>query len=111
MRLLTDKDSEHTILSEAWTWEIVGFNLQREPGDDSEPFIDLTLRRGDQRRVFRFFSPCDVQIEKGGPRMTSGLSIVDVGARGLENLGVCVCDFEGSGGAVTFWARDVEERR
>jgi len=40
--------------------------------------------------------------------MTSGLMIKDLRARGLENVGVAVDDFEASAGAVRFVARSVK---
>jgi hypothetical protein len=42
--------------------------------------------------------------------MTSGLTILDVRARGLERLGVQVTDVESGRGSVRFMARSVEER-
>jgi hypothetical protein len=41
--------------------------------------------------------------------MTSGLAILDVRARGLEQIGVMVTDFEGGNGSVRFVARTVED--
>jgi hypothetical protein len=104
-----DQDPEHPILSEAWRYEIVGFRLERAPADGGEPFLDLTLMYANSRRTLRFWSPNDVEIERGGPRMTSGLVIKDLRARGLEDVGVRVDDFEASAGSVSFVARAVEE--
>lgn len=42
--------------------------------------------------------------------MTFGLTIKDLRARGLEDVGVKVDDCEASRGAVRFVARSVEER-
>ena len=104
-----EQDPNHPILDEAWQYEIVGLRLQKEPFDGGEPFLDLALRSGRERRLLRFWSPADLEIEKGGPTMTSGLAIVDVRARGLEQIGVMVTDFEMSHGAVRFVARAVED--
>jgi hypothetical protein len=104
-----DRDPEHPVLARAWEFEIVGFRLEKEPVDEREPFLDLTLKRGDDRRVLRFWSPRDIEIERGGPTMTSGLVIYDIRARGLERLGVQVDDFEASRGSVRFLARAVED--
>jgi hypothetical protein len=82
-----------------------------EPTDQEESYLDLVLRRGPERRTFRFWSPQEIEIERGGPRMTHGLVILDVRNRGLEKLGVRVDDFEGSVGSVRFWARAVEEQK
>jgi hypothetical protein len=110
MSSVSADDPEHPILADAHTWEIVGFNLQKDPVDQGEPYLDLTVRRDRELRVLRFWSPRDVEIQKGGPAMTHGLSIVDVSSRGLEGIGVRVCDFEASPGSVSFWARTVEDR-
>jgi hypothetical protein len=105
---ITGRDPDHTILPEAWRWEIIGLNIQLAPKDESEPYLDLTLRRGLEQRRLRFWSPQQLVVEEGGPANTSGLSIQDVSARGLDRIGVRVDDLEGSHGAVRFWARAVE---
>ena len=74
-----------------------------------EPFLDLILRRGQERRVLRFWSPQNLEVERGGPTMTHGLVIYDIRARGLERLTMEVDDFESSDGKVSFVARAVEE--
>jgi hypothetical protein len=103
-----EQDLDHDVLSEAWRWEIVGFCLERAPEDGGEPFLDLTLRLGDDRRRLRFWSPSNIEIELGGPRMTSGLVIKDLRPRGLEGLAVAVDDFEATTGSTRFVARSVE---
>jgi len=103
-------DAEHSILPKAFQYEVVGLRLERDPVDGGEPFIDLVLRRGTERRVLRFWSPQELEIERGGPVMTSGLIIRDIRRRGLERLGVQVDDCEASPGAIRFLARSVEER-
>lgn len=103
------EEPDHPILAHAWRYEIVTFLLERDPEDGSEPYLDLTLRYEHRRRKLRFWSPVDLEIERGGPRMTSGLVIKDIRARGLEGLGVQVDDFEASQGSVRFLARAVEE--
>ena len=106
---VTGPDPEHRILPDAWTWEIIGLNVQLAPNGGLEPYLDLTLRRGLEERRLRFWSPQQLVIEEGGPTHTHGLSIQDVSHRGLERLGVRVDDLEGSSGAVRFWARAVEQ--
>src|SRR5688572_868578 len=108
MRRELQQDPDHTILPEAWRYEIVALRLERAPVDGGEPFLDLTLRLGDTRRTLRFWSPVDVELERGGPCMTSGLTIKNLRSRGLEHVGVKVDDFEGSNGALRFLARAVE---
>ena len=103
-------DPDHPILPRAFEYEIVALHLQKEPPDGSEPYLELTLKRGSERRLLRFWSPQDLEVERGGPAMTSGFQILDISRRGLEHLGVRVTDFEASHGAVHFVARSVEDR-
>ena len=105
---IDDRDRDHPILSHANTWEIVGMRLERDPQDGEEPFVDLTLRRGLERTILRFWSPQDLEIERGGPTNTGGLAIEDVSTRGWERIGVRVTDREATLGAVRFLARAVE---
>jgi hypothetical protein len=108
-RTMGKEDSAHPILPESWRYEIVGMRLDRSPADGGEPFLDLTLQCGAERRSLRFWSPIDIEIEKGGPKMTSGFVIRDIRDRQLEGIGVLVDDFEASRGAVRFLARTVDE--
>jgi hypothetical protein len=103
------EDPLHPVLPRSFEYEIIGVRLEREPLDEIEPFLDLTLRRGDERRVLRFWSPTNLEIERGGPVMTSGFVIYDIRARGWSGLGVQVDDVEPTPGAVRFYARAVEE--
>jgi hypothetical protein len=104
-----DGDPTHPILPESHKYEIVGLRLELDPVEAAEPYLDLTVRRGADRRVLRFWSPVDLRIEEGGPRMTHGLAILDVRSRQLEGIGVRVDDFEGSSGSVRFSARAVDQ--
>lgn len=108
MKRELEHDPDHAILPEAWRYEIVALRLERAPEDGIEPFLDLTVRLGDARRTLRFWSPADVELERGGPCMTSGLTVKDLRSRGLDRVGVKVDDFEASGGALRFVARSVE---
>jgi hypothetical protein len=109
LRTMEKEDSAHPILPESWRYEIVGIRLDHFPMDGGEPFLDLTLQRGAERRILRFWSPIEIEIEKGGPSMTSGFVIRDIRGRQLEGIGVLVDDFEASCGAVRFLARTVDE--
>jgi hypothetical protein len=102
-------DPVHSILDRSWEYEIVGLRLELEPLEAGEPYLDLKLRCGSDRRVLRFWSPQDLEVERGGPGMTSGLMILDIRARGMEKLGVRVDDFENGNGSIRFVARAVEE--
>jgi hypothetical protein len=101
-------DPDHGILPAAWAYEIVGLRLEKEPEDGLEPYLDLFLRKGTDRLGLRFWSPQDLEVERGGPVMTHGLRILDLSARGLDGLGVRVTDGEGTIGAIRFVARAVE---
>lgn len=103
---------QHPILPNAHRYAIVALQLELEPEDGSEPFLDLVLRQGAERRRLRFWSPQELEIERGGPVDTGGFEILDISSRGLEELGVLVSDSEGAGGGtVRFLARRVEEVR
>lgn len=95
----------HPIVERPWSYEVVGLNFQR--GDpDQEPFVDVTLMRGDERRHLRFLSPHDIQIQGGLPTMSGGLVILDVSGRGMEGLAVMVEDFDAAQGSIRFFARE-----
>jgi hypothetical protein len=102
-------DPDHDVLPKAWQFEIIGLRLEKEPSGGGEPFLDLTLKRGAERRVLRFWSPRDLEVERGGPAMTSGLVIRDLRGRCFDGVGVKVDDFEASPGSVRFVARTVED--
>jgi hypothetical protein len=105
----TMADPYHPILERSWEYEIFTLSFWQWSNGEAEPFIDLTLKKGDCLRHFRFFSPQGLEIEKGFPAKTGGFCILDVSERGLEGLGVRVDDAEASRGAVRFWARAVIE--
>lgn len=102
-----DRDPDHPIIDRPWEYSIA--ELRYHSGlDGSEPFVDLVLQRGAVVRRLRFWSPQQFQIEKGCfPHPTYGMQILDVSGRRLDRLRVWVSDFEGTDGAITFWARDV----
>jgi len=103
-----DEQFDHPILPRAWEYRIVGLRLELTPVDADEPYLDLTLQKGPEVRRLRFWSPVDLEVERGGPSMTWGFVIRDVRSRGMEGIGLEVNAFEGSNGAVRFAARDVE---
>jgi len=101
-------DPHHPILERPWEYEIIELCYHNDPGDWRKSHVDLTLRRGEAVRRLRFLAPQDFEVERGCfPRPTGGMCILDVRHRQLEEIGVRVADFEGSHGAVTFWAREV----
>jgi hypothetical protein len=66
---------DHEILPEASSYNIVALRIDRVPEDGSEPFLDLTVRRRAERRLLRFWSPQDLEIERGGPTDTGGFRV------------------------------------
>jgi hypothetical protein len=88
----SESDPEHPILAKASEFKVVGLHLEKTPVDGTEPLLDLMAQRNGERRVLRFWSPSDLEIERGGPTMTWGLIIRDISARGLEKIGVEVDD-------------------
>jgi hypothetical protein len=101
-----EREPCHPIIDRPWEYEIVGFCYLR-PDDWSEPYVDLTSQKGRIVRRLRFFSPQEIEIEKGFPGFTNGIHILDIRSRGLEKSGVLVDDFEASEGSVRFLAREV----
>ena len=109
MVMAKQEDPIHSIVARPWEYEILSLSFYQSPTGKFEPFIDLSLKKGDVLRHLRFYSPRELEIEKWFPARTGGFCIYDVSARGLEGLGVRVGDFEASWGAVRFWAREVIE--
>jgi hypothetical protein len=100
-------DPEHPIIERPWLYSIAEFHYHVGL-DGSEPYIDLILECDSATRRLRFWSPTDLQIEEGCfPAPTRGMQILDVSKRQLAGIGVYVSDFEGTRGAITFWARAV----
>lgn len=103
------QDPDHPILERSWEYQIFRLNFWQSEHGESESFIDLTLKKGNTLRHFRFFGPQELEIENGFPANTGGFCILDVSQRGLEGLRVRVDDFEADWGVVRFWARSVVE--
>ena len=102
-------DPDHPIIDSPWEYSIAEFRYHVGL-DGTEPFIDLILERDALTRRLRFWSPQDLQIESGCfPHATGGMAILDVRKRQLDGLRIHVTDFEGTKGAITFWARDIED--
>lgn len=102
-----DGDPDHPIIDRPWEYEVLLLAYHNDPELPRDSYLDLTLRRGPSVRRLRFLGPEDLEIERGFPRPTGGMVILDVRRRQLDGLGVRVADFEASLGAVRFWAREV----
>ena len=99
-------DPYHPIIDNPWHYRIAALSCVF-PEDGSESYLDLTLVRGEVQRRLRFWSPRDIEIERGFPSQSLGMVIYDVRGRQLDGLGVWVDDDEAGWGKVTFWARAV----
>jgi hypothetical protein len=104
-----DGDPDHPIIDRPFEYQIIEFCYHNDPDDSQNAFLDLTLRSGSTVRRLRFLQPQDLEIEKGFPRPTRGMCILDVRHRQLDSVTVRVADFESSWGRVTFWAREVRD--
>ena len=104
--MATHADPDHPIIDRPHEFRIGTLHLHVGL-DGQEPYLDLHLHRRDEERRLRFYSPQDLEIEKGFPEPTHGMRILDVSGRQLEGLRVRVADFEASWGSITFWAKDV----
>lgn len=94
------EDPIHPIVKRPWEYEILSFGFYRSPSGEFESFIDLTLKNSDALRHLRFYSPRELEIEKGFPARTGGFCIYEVSDRSMEGLNIRVSDFEASWGAV-----------
>lgn len=102
-----DGDPDHPIIERPFEYEIVVFCYHHDPDDSRNSYLDMALQRGTTVRRLRFLQPQDLEIEKGFPRPTRGMCILDVRHRHMDGMNVRVADFEASWGKVTFWAREV----
>lgn len=98
----------HPILPEPWTWQLLEFSYRRDFLNGRESFIDLVfVRQGDERRL-RFFGPQEIELSRGIPN-SSGLTILDVSDRQLEDIKIRVVSFEPDWCVPSFWAAKVVE--
>jgi hypothetical protein len=73
-----DDEPLHPISSEPWTYELERIDWRPSPAIAASQ-IDLTSRRGDERRLLRFLSPTEVEIGKGFCGQCFGLAITTSG--------------------------------
>ena len=99
-------DPEHPILPEPFRWELVEFSFRRSESDWKDCYIDMLFARDGEERRLRFYGPRDLEIIHDLP-VSSGMCILDVTARQLDDLRVRVANFEGATGAPPFWASQV----
>ena len=99
----------HPILDRSWEYEVFTLSYHQSPLGEFEPFLDLTLKKEDIYRCFRFHGPQELEIEKGFPAKAGGFCIFDVSSTATDGLGVYVDDLKGGSGALRFRARDVVE--
>jgi len=98
----------HPIIDKPHQFQILRVDYQIDPDDYRNSFIDLVLRRGQVTRRLRFLRPQNLKIEEGFPFLaTSGLQVLDISHRQLDDLTVEVSDFEATPGAISFYAAEV----
>lgn len=100
-----DAEPQHPIIDKPWTYELERIDWRPSPMI-AESFIDLTFRRGDERRRLRFLSPTQVRVDQGFCGQCSGLAIHDIRKRGWDRVRIEVVNFEQDPG-ITFLAADV----
>ena len=100
-----DAEPQHPILSKPWTYELERVDWRPSPAT-AETYIDLTFRKGNQRRRLRFLSPTEVEVGKGFCGQCFGLAIHDIRSRGWDGLRIEVVNFE-QGPGITFFAAEV----
>ena len=101
------EDPDHPIIERPHEYSVTRFVYDVLGNRVGEPFIDLSLSKGELFRRLRFLSPQNLRIEEGFPAPTHGMAIRDIRGRQWQGLGVEVADFEASWGAITFVARAV----
>ena len=102
-------NKDHAIIDNPWEYRITSFLYECSSEDFQEHFIDMTLEKDGETRRLRFIGPQQLKIEEGFPLSTSGMEILDISDRALEDINILVGDFELSFGAITFYAKDVQE--
>lgn len=98
-------EAYHSIIQRPWEFKIKKFHYDCTSEDSLEHFIDIQFVKGDEIRNLRFIGPKQLKIEEGFPYPTSGLAIMDIRNRGLEDINIRVTDFEATTGAITFYAK------
>jgi hypothetical protein len=99
----------HTIIDRIYEYRIINFQYDCSSIDYNDHSIELWFEKGNEIRKLRFLAPCQLKIENGFPNSTSGMEILDISNRGMENINVMISDFEASQGSITFYAKDVIE--
>jgi hypothetical protein len=103
-----DEPKHHPILQRPYEYDLSDFRYHVDNEEPCESFIEMTLQRNSDSVTLRFWQPTKLKIEEGFPQSTGGMVFYDRSADGLENIKIEVADFEGSWGAITFYARSVE---
>ena len=70
MVMAEKEDPIHPIVERPWEYEILSLGFYQSPSGEFEPFIDLTFKKGDVLRHLRFYSPRELEIERGFPART-----------------------------------------
>ena len=100
------EDRPHPILPMSMHYQFDRISWRMYPRD--EAFLDMTLRRGDDRRCLRFFRPSRVFVDRDFDQGHSGLVIRDISGRGWDDVRIQVSIDEAHAG-LGFLASDVVE--
>jgi hypothetical protein len=98
----------HPVISEPWTYDLVGMHWKLDPKDDRKDTLDLTLRKDGVVRRLRFLQPHNIKIDQSFHGNLGGFTILDVTSRQWDGINVEVKNYEQDPG-LTFVAADVIE--
>jgi hypothetical protein len=102
-------DKAHTILDKPHEYDVVYMEWNINPYDYKESHLILHLQKGEEIKKLKFIRPTEVEIEKGFNGVNcSGMEIIDIKDRQLDNINIQVRNFEQDAG-ITFMALDVIE--
>ena len=100
------EDKPHTILPMSMHYQFERIDWRMYPRELAS--LDMTLRRGTERKCLRFFRPSKVFIDVEFDQSHSGLVIRDISGRGWDDVRVQVLVDDAHGG-LGFFASDVVE--
>ena len=106
----------HSIIKNPWEYRIIDFRYVCDSFSFLEHYFDIKLTKDSDVRNLRFIAPKELKIGEGFPAFISGIQILDLSEKQLEDIGVEVCDFDDEAsfcdvethlGSITFYAKKV----